>query len=255
MPLAIELFAAQVAAQGSLRAAWQQWANQRRRPGGRPGADPKSPLAISLDFGLASPRLDDVARRLYAVLGRLPQGWQADRFDQLLPQPVGDAAQRLVQASLVRQEAGCLVMLGPVRDHALAQALAAEDEQRLTTCLLKLADALPLQQEVAADPALCARARGELTNIEAELGRLRPQVPPERHALGWRWMQLGDTHFGRGNLSTALHGYQAAGQQFRGCMQQEPAQPRWQRSTAVAMLRAGDVHRDQGDIGQDPPRL
>ena len=32
VPLAIELFAAQVAGQGSLRAAWQQWASQRRRP-------------------------------------------------------------------------------------------------------------------------------------------------------------------------------------------------------------------------------
>ena len=58
VPLAIELFAAQVAGQGSLRAAWQQWANQRR-PRGQP-AEPKSPLAVSLDFALASPRLDEV---------------------------------------------------------------------------------------------------------------------------------------------------------------------------------------------------
>ena len=246
VPLAIELFAAQVAGQGSLRAAWQQWSNQRR-PRGQP-AEPKSPLAVSLDFALASPRLDEVARRLYAALGRLPQGWQADRVDQLLPQPVGDAAQRLVQASLVRQEAGRLAMLGPVRDHALAQALPAEDEQHLNACLLVLADALPLQQAVAADPALCARARGELANMEAALGRLRPEAPAERHGLGWRWMQVGDTHFGRGNLSAALRAYQAAGQQFRSCVQQEPAQPRWQRSTAVAMLRSGDVHRDQGDL-------
>ena len=246
VPLAIELFAAQVAGQGSLRAAWQQWSNQRR-PRGQP-AEPKSPLAVSLDFALASPRLDEVARRLYAALGRLPQGWQADRVDQLLPQPVGDAAQRLVQASLVRQEAGRLAMLGPVRDHAVAQALPAEDEQHLSACLLILADALPLQQAVAADPALCARARGELANVEAALGRLRPEAPAERHGLGWRWMQVGDTHFGRGNLSAALRAYQAAGQQFRSCVQQEPGQPRWQRSTAVAMLRSGDVHRDQGDL-------
>ena len=74
VPLAIELFAAQVAGQGSLRAAWQQWSNQRR-PRGQP-AEPKSPLAVSLDFALASPRLDEVARRLYAALGRLPQGWR-----------------------------------------------------------------------------------------------------------------------------------------------------------------------------------
>ena len=141
-----------------------------------------------------------------------------------------------------------LVMLGPVRDHALAQALAAEDEQHLTACLL----AWPTHCRCSRrSPPIrpCARGRGaSSTNIEAVLGRLRPQAPPERHALGWRWMQVGDTHLGRGNLSAALRAYQAAGQQFRGCMQQEPAQARWQRSTAVAMLRAGDVHRDQGDL-------
>ena len=247
VPLAIELFAAQVAGQGSLRAAWQQWASQRRRPT-EPQAEPKSPLTVSLDFALASPRLDDTARRLYAALGRLPQGWPAERVGELLSQPVGDAASHLVQASLVRQEGGRLAMLGPVRDHALAQPLPDADEQHLAACILALADALPLQQEAAADPALAGRATSELANVEAALGRQRPQAPPERHVLGWRWMQVGDTHLGQGSPSAAQRAYQAAGQQFRGCMQQEPAQARWQRSTAVAMLRSGDVQRDQGEL-------
>lgn len=247
VPLAIELFAAQVVGQGSLQTAWHQWTSQRRQPQNRSGGA-KSPLAVSLDFALDSPRLDEPARRLYAILGRLPLGWPADSIERLRPPPVGDAAQRLVQASLVRQEAGRLMMLGPVRDHALAQALPAADEQRLAACLLALADALPLQQETAADPTLAARARAELTNVEAALGRLQPEAPADRHALGWRWMQVGDTHLGRGDLAAALRAYQTAGRQFRGCMQAEPAQPRWQRSAAVATQRSGDVRRDQGDL-------
>ena len=60
-------------------------------------------------------RMNDAARRLYTALGRLPDGWEFDAVDQLLPGDVDDAAQGLLGTRLVYPEAGRLRMLGPVR--------------------------------------------------------------------------------------------------------------------------------------------
>ena len=250
VPLAIELFAAQAAGQGSLDYAWSQWRSERVGMLAREGVpDRLSSLAVSLEASLGSPRMNDLARRLYPVLGRLPAGWAREHAGQLLPDALDDAPVRLLRTRLVRFEDGRLRMLGPVREHALAQNLAPADEAHLTALLTGLADALPLQHEGAADPARAAQAQGEIANIEAALGTIRAAAPEDAHQLGWRWMQVGDTRLTECVLAAALHAYQAAEQQFSGCVQAEGEQPRWRRSLAAAQLRIGDVRRDLGELG------
>jgi tetratricopeptide (TPR) repeat protein len=249
VPLAIELFAAQAAGQGSLDYAWKQWRTERvgmLDRGGEP--DRLSSLAVSLSVSLASPRMNDLARRLYAVLGRLPAGWARESAGQLLPDDVEDAPVRLLRTRLVRFEDGRLRMLGPVREHALGQKLADADDRHLTELLAGLADALPLQQETAADPARAEQARREIANIEAALAGFRAAAPSESHQLGWRWMQVGDTRLTQSVLGSALQAYQSAEQQFSGCVQAEPDQPRWRRSLAASQLRIGDVRRELGEV-------
>ena len=135
--------------------------------------DRLSSLVVSLGASLTSPRMNDLARRLYAVLGRLPAGWARENAGQLLPGDIDDAPVRLLRTRLVRFEDGRLRMLGPIREHALAQQLADGDEAHLAELLTGLADALPLQHETAADPARAAQARREIANIEAALGEIR----------------------------------------------------------------------------------
>jgi tetratricopeptide (TPR) repeat protein len=250
VPLAIELFAAQAAGLGDLGFAWRQWAKRRVAMLSRGAdADRLSSLAVSLSASLASPRMNDAARRLYKALGRLPDGWEFDAVDQLLPGDVDDPAQRLLRTRLVYPEAGRLRMLKPVREHALAQPLEPADERHLAELLGALADALPLQQESPPDPERAARARREIANVEAGLAGMRPSGPAERHDLGWRWMQVGDTRLARSELAAALRAYEAAEAEFRGCMALEPDHARWRRSAAIASLRIGEGRRVQGEFG------
>ena len=249
VPLAIELFAAQAAGQGSLDYAWAQWRTERVGMLAREGEpDRLSSLAVSLEASLTSPRMNDLARRLYAVLGHLPAGWLREHAGQLLPDDIDDAPVRLLRTRLVLFEDGRLRMLGPVREHALAQKLDQADETHLTALLTGLADALPLQGETAADPARAAQAQSEIANIDAALDGLSAADASEGHQLGWRWMQVGDTRLTQCVLASALLAYQAAEQRFSGCVQAEPDQPRWSRSLAAARLRIGDVRRDRGEL-------
>jgi hypothetical protein len=87
VPLAIELFAVQAQAGDQLSLPWRRWRQERTAMLER-GADPHrlSSLNVSFEFSLTSMRMNDSARRLYALLGRLPSGLAEEDTDTLLPE-------------------------------------------------------------------------------------------------------------------------------------------------------------------------
>ena len=87
--------------------------------------------------------MTEAGRRLYAMLGRLPDGLALEDAGRVLPGEGDDAAARLLRARLARPAAGRVRMLAPVREHAAGVALGEEDAGRLVAHFVALARALP----------------------------------------------------------------------------------------------------------------
>jgi hypothetical protein len=136
---------------GNLRPVWRRWQEERTALLDRGGADADhlTSLAVSLGFSLDSPRIRlkpphraDAPGRLYAMVGRLPDGLAfGDPGDAelLLPGDGDEAAECLVRTRLTRPEADRLRMLAPVREHAAGIELADEDATALWAHYLELA--------------------------------------------------------------------------------------------------------------------
>ena len=86
LPLAIELVAHRARTEPDAATVLRQWESERsafvrRGQGGRKDLD----LAASIALSLASPRLTDAGRRLFAVLGRLPHGLARADLPAIMP--------------------------------------------------------------------------------------------------------------------------------------------------------------------------
>ena len=142
VPLAIELLAAQVRAdeQGLERVA-QAWRAQRSELlASRLGAAHRlDSYEVSLALSLGSPRMTEPARRLYAMMGRLPAGLRSEWADELLPEGGRAAAELLGELGLAFDAAGRLRMLAPIREHAADEELARPFKDRLAGHWLDLA--------------------------------------------------------------------------------------------------------------------
>ncbi len=269
LPLAIELFAGEAAGTGSLAPAWARWQAERTAMLHRGAdADRLSSLDVSIQASLASPRMSEPALRLYALLGRLPDGLALADADALVPGSGADAASRLLKARLARQEAGRLRMLAPVREHAALRSLSEEDRERLVQHFGGLADALPYGEEQPADPARAATARAELANLEAIV-----EMPgsPGAGRAGRRWLRIASAREVLGNLALAARASARAEAIFRSAAAAEPDNPTLQRDLSVSheqgRRRAGGpgrpaggadelprLARDQGAAGPGGPR-
>jgi TIR domain len=262
LPLAIELFAAQAAGLGSLEPAWRRWQTERAAMLDRGEAEPNrlTSLAVSLRFSLDSPRMRlkpphraDAPGRLYAIMGRLPDGLALGDAQLLLPgDGDGDAvAACLVRTRLARLEAGRLRMLAPVREHAAAQPLRDAERDALYTHFGTLADALPTAWAEPADRPAAQCARDELSNIEVVLDLKTPGGgdPAELSCSGWRWIRVGDTRATLGGGTLAVQAYDKARCQFEAVLVADPNDVNSLRGSFISQDRTADVLISQGAFG------
>jgi Putative serine esterase (DUF676) len=94
-------------------------------------------LAASIRLSLDSPRLTHTARRLFAMLGRLPAG-VIDKDAEALVAGGSAAARALCQIGIAYPSGPRTLMLAPVRQVAEGIALAADDERRLVRHYLEM---------------------------------------------------------------------------------------------------------------------
>ena len=172
LPLAIELVAHRARTEPDAATVLRQWESERsafvrRGQGGRKDLD----LAASIALSLASPRLTDAGRRLFAVLGRLPHGLARADLPAIMPRDGNAAANALAQTGLVLPDPERLRMLAPVREHAAEHTPGEPEATALAAHYAALADTLPYLGASSYDRDAALRARVELPNIEAVLPR------------------------------------------------------------------------------------
>jgi tetratricopeptide (TPR) repeat protein len=207
-------------------------------------------LAASVALSLASPRMTEPARRLFAVLGRLPHGLAQADLGAVMPAAEGaEAARALRRTGLVLRDPARLRMLAPVREQAAAAPLGEAERERLVAHFAALADALPYLGEEPRDRVAALRAREELANVEAAL-TLAPLStdPAGLSESGWRWVRVGDAHRVVGAVRPAADAYRAAHGLFERAVRAAPGHAEWQRDLSVSWNKLGDVRRAQGDL-------
>jgi hypothetical protein len=246
VPLAIELFAAEAAGTGGLGPARTRWQAERAAMLQRDGCDPAdrlASLATSISLSLRSPRMNEAARRLYAMLGRLPDGLLLEDAAKLIPQAGADAARRLLKARLARHVGGRLRMLAPIREHAASILLAREDAAALQDHFETLANLLPAGTEHV-DPSLLARVRLELANIEALL-----MSPADGRTVdGWLWVRVTSARSTMGSLALAGRAAAAARDAFASRASERRDNSSAERDLYVGWFWLGNVRQAQGDL-------
>ncbi|SON56436.1 Regulatory protein AfsR [Hartmannibacter diazotrophicus] len=121
IPLAIELVATRAHGRQSLATLWQQWtkigADLARDSSFGDGR--LSSLPHSIELSLSSERMTPPARRLFALLGKLPAGIADEDRDTLLGDDGFPAEEALLNLALALEHEGRIDLLPPIREHAL----------------------------------------------------------------------------------------------------------------------------------------
>jgi hypothetical protein len=239
LPLAIELVALRAQTEPGAAAVLAAWEAERATfvragVGGKKQLD----LAASVALSLASPRMTEAGRRLFALLGRLPHGLAQADLGAVMPAAEGaEAARALRRTGLVLRDPARLRMLAPVRERATAEPLDEAERDRLVAHFGALADALPYLGDEPHDLAAARRAREELANIEAALA-LAPLAtdPAGLSDSGWRWVRVGDVRQVVGAVRPAADAYRAAHGLFERAVRADPGNATWQRDLAVSWI-------------------
>ncbi len=178
LPLAIELLAWQAEPETTLRRVMDSW--RRLGPSLRDArADPAhrhASLARSIEVSLASPRLGEPGRRLFRLLGALPAGLAPEDEVPLLGEAVPEAVRQLRAVALLRDRAGRLDLLPPIRRHAAeAHPPGAAEQRAWIAHYLALVGHLGGRVGRASGGAqAAARLLPELANLEAALAKALP---------------------------------------------------------------------------------
>ncbi|MEV6317109.1 tetratricopeptide repeat protein [Streptomyces sp. NPDC051776] len=141
VPLAVELLAHAAQVQPGLAELARRWERESvallQRSGGRYR---ELSVPVSVGLSVSSPLLDDDARRLLGLLGRLPDGIAHDHLDTLLPGVGARAAALVRQVGLGYDDSTRLRVLAPIREHlAAAQPATETDLDRAVTFYCHLA--------------------------------------------------------------------------------------------------------------------
>jgi tetratricopeptide (TPR) repeat protein len=182
VPLAIELLAYPAQAEPDLEGLWQRWQSEHTAMLKRGQADhPLLNLAVSLELSIAGPGMTDPARRLLALLGRLPDGIARADLEALMPGFGNAAAATLRQVALAFDEARRLRMLAPIREHVAARhPPAPEDLARAVDHYAAMARDLGPKCGREGGAEAVAGLAAETANIEQMLrsGLQRPEPRP-----------------------------------------------------------------------------
>ncbi len=121
VPLAVELLGYAAQGEPDLAGVAQRWQQERvgvlERMG---GGSRELSVAVSVEASTASPLMTAAARRLFGLLGVLPDGVARDDLRALLPDHGLAAGAVLRRLGLVFDEGPRMRMLAPVREHAAA---------------------------------------------------------------------------------------------------------------------------------------
>jgi tetratricopeptide (TPR) repeat protein len=217
-------------------------------------------LAAAIELSVASPRLNGTAgRRLFALLGRLPDGMAVADREALLGADEFLAASALRKTGLAfadEADGSRLRMLPPIQAHAEGKPLDPADEVALPAHYRALAAALPQVGEQAPDPAAERRARLELRNLEDLVGRLlrdqhrnwSPDRAAELRALAVTAGIVADNRLKLGGVRLAAAGYNRAHEALTKLAAADPGNAQWQRDLSVSWNKLGDVRSAQGDL-------
>jgi tetratricopeptide (TPR) repeat protein len=171
VPLAVELAGYAAQGQPSLDQVLERWRAERtgmlRRMG---GATRELNVAVSVEISVTSPLMTGAARRLFALLGTLPDGIAYLDLAVLVGEEALGAAAVLRQLGLVFDEGDRLRMLAPIRDHAtVAHPPVSADLDAAVTCYVRLA--ADIGNQVGA-----ARGAHAVARLQAETGNLASMV-------------------------------------------------------------------------------
>ena len=250
VPLAIELLARRLDDAGGATRLLALWRERRTDLARAAAGDDKSlDLAASIELSVRSPRLPEAGRRLFALLGRLPAGIAEPDLEALLGADAFEAASGLRHVGLARRAGPRLVMLAPVRAHALGHEPADGDLAKLVAHYLDLAAALPQAGQPPDDPARYERARDELANIDAMIEVLSAQAPREMARFpAVLSLQVADTQRLLGGLALAMPGYERTHVILSRLAGEAPDDLDRQRDLSVSHDRIGDVRQAEGDL-------
>jgi tetratricopeptide (TPR) repeat protein len=121
VPLAVELLGFAAEGEPDLAGVAQRWQQERAGVLERMGGGSRElSVPVSVEASLASPLMTAAARRLFGLLGKLPDGIARGDLPALLPEHGLAAATVLRRLGLVFDEGPRLRMLAPVREHAAA---------------------------------------------------------------------------------------------------------------------------------------
>lgn len=141
LPLAIELVAEQAGLAGSAAITLERW---RASPSAmlNIGDNKQRSLKLSIDLTLNSGRLTPLARRLFALAGRFPDGLPRDYLGDLTGEPTHNAEFQLLASRLVTLDGERLRMLAPVREQALAIECDPSDAARYRDFMFTLVESI-----------------------------------------------------------------------------------------------------------------
>ncbi len=253
MPLAVELLGYAAQGEPDLGGLARRWQQERlglleRMSGGRPELS----VATSVEASVTSPLMTDSARRLFGLLGVLPDGAAGGDLDALLPGEGLAAASTLRKLGLVFDEAGRVRMLAPVREHAAARhPPETEDLNCAINHYAALAAAIEDQGNREKGAQVAARLEAESGNVTEMLERAAVSAQIDELVnglcgLAQYWTLTGATQpdlltvaeeavKAHGDLRQRARTHRAIGDLARACSDLDIAQARYQR--ALPMFR------------------
>jgi tetratricopeptide (TPR) repeat protein len=222
--------------------------------GGEPDA-----LAVSLAASLDSPLLQpaDAARRLYALMGRLPDGLARRDAEVLLPGCGNAAAACLLRTRLVHPDGDRLRMLVPIREHAAASHPAMGDMDALHAHYLSLAAELRRYSDGDYRGVELARLCAELVNLEVLIADAANTGAGEeaqdfQRELGNLSIAIGDARHELAQLVLARQNYLQAMNVFLALTSRGAGNAQWQCDLSISWTNLGEVRSAQGDLPGAP---
>ena len=197
-------------------------------------------------LSLASPRLTDAGRRLFALLGRLPHGLARADLAAIMPRDGTEAATALAQTGLILRDPDRLRMLAPVREHAAEHTPGEPEAAALTALFAALADALPYQGAGSARPR-----RGAARTRRAPQHRGGPARPDGRPPRARRSAGAGSASATRGGFSAASvwpSAYETARDCFAASAHADPGNAESAARPLRQLEQARRRARAQGDL-------
>jgi tetratricopeptide (TPR) repeat protein len=173
VPLAIELMGYAIRSEGSPDEVAGRWRAERNGILQRMGGGSRElSVAVSVEASVTSPLMIPAARRLFSLLGMLPDGVSRDDLTALLTDSGPAAAAVLRQLGLAFDEGERLRVLAPIREQAAAaNPPQPPDLARAVTHYCELAAALGDQVDRGEAAEASPRLQAEVGNITAMLER------------------------------------------------------------------------------------